>query len=213
MTIHLIIADDHQLFRRGLRQLCEVNGGFEVLAEAGNGVEALQAVRQHRPNVALLDIRMPDMTGTEAARLILKEFPQTRVIILTMYHQEYYVTEAVQAGAGGYLLKNSDEATLFQAIRAVHAGNSWIDQQVTNHVLEKIRSMDSSGSGLNTQEISILQLVAQGKDNDAIAQQLHLSKGTVANQLAHIFKKINVENRTEAALYALRHGLALLDDE
>lgn len=213
MSLKLIIADDHQLFRQGLCQLCEVNGGFEVLAEASTGLEALQAVRHHRPEVVLLDIRMPDMTGTEAARLILQEFPQTRIIMLTMYHQEHYVTEAIKAGACGYLLKNSDEATLFNAIRAVHAGHNWLDQQVTHHVLDKLRNAPPTPSDLDEPEISILRLVAQGKDNETIAKQLHLSKGTVANRLRIIFQKIHVQNRTEAALYALKHGLAALEDE
>ena len=213
MTIKLIIADDHQLFRQGLRQLCEVNGGFAVLAEAATGTEALQAVRQHRPDVALLDIRMPDMTGTEAARLIMQELPQTRIIMLTMYHQEHYVTEAVRAGACGYLLKNSAEETLFNAIRAVHEGDSWLDQRVTHHLLEKVRGVEPSPGELDAPEIEVLRLVAQGKDNQAIAEQLHLSKGTVANRLRTIFQKINVQNRTEAALYALQHELAVLDDE
>ena len=213
MTISLVIADDHELFRKGLRQLCEVNGGFVVLAEAGTGVEALQAVRQHRPDVALLDIRMPDMTGTEAARQILAELPQTRIIMLTMYHQEHYVIEAVQAGACGYLLKNSDETTLFNAIHAAHAGQGWLDQRVTPQVLDKLRALEPTPSELDAQDINILRLVAQGKDNEAIARQLHLSKGTVANRLRTIFQKINVQNRTEAALYALQHGLAMLNDE
>ncbi len=213
MPIKLIIADDHQLFRKGLRQLCEVNGGFEVLAEASKGTETLQAARQHKPDVILMDIRMPDMTGIEAARQILAELPKTRIIMLTMYHQEHYVTEAVRAGACGYLLKNADEETLFNAIRAAHAGNGWIDQQVTKHVLEKIRTMESASTQLDAQEIEVLRLVAQGLDNDTIARQLHVSKGTVANRLRTIFQKINVQNRTEAALYALQYGLAILDDE
>ncbi len=213
MTIKLIIADDHQLFRQGLRQLCEVNGGFVVLAEAATGAEALQAIRQHRPDVALLDIRMPDMTGTEAARLIMQELPQTRIIMLTMYHQEHYVTEAVRAGACGYLLKNSAEETLFNAIRAVHEGDSWLDKRVTHHLLEKVRGVEPSPGELDASEIEVLRLVAQGKDNQAIAEQLHLSKGTVANRLRTIFQKINVQNRTEAALYALQRELAVLDDE
>jgi len=213
MSIKLIIADDHQLFRKGLRQLCEVNGGFEVLAEAGNGMEAVQVARQHQPDVMLMDIRMPDMTGTDAARQILAELPETRIIMLTMYHQEHYVTEAVKAGACGYLLKNSDEETLFNAIRAAYAGNGWVDQQVTKHVLDKIRTMEPSTTQLDAQEVELLRLVAQGRDNEAIAHQLHVSRGTVANRLRLIFQKINVQNRTEAALYALQHGLAILDDE
>ena len=213
MSIKLIIADDHQLFRKGLRQLCEVNGGFEVLAEAGSGTEALQAVRQHKADVILMDIRMPDMTGIEAARQILAELPEMRIIMLTMYHQEHYVTDAVRAGACGYLLKNSDEETLFNAIRAAYTGNGWIDQQVTKHVLEKIRTMESASTQLDAQEIEVLRLVAQGLDNDAIASRLRFSKGTVANRLRNIFQKIKVKNRTEAALYALQHGLAILDDE
>mgnify|MGYP003620117248 FL=1 len=213
MTVRLVIADDHLLFRRGLRQLCEVNGDFVVLAEAGTGLEAVEAVRRYRPDVTLMDIRMPDMSGTEALRRIVVEMPAARVLMLTMYQQDHTVTEAIQAGAAGYVLKTADEETLFSAIRAVHEGQGWIDRRVTVHVLHALRGKSDPLAGLDAQDIAILRLIARGKDNDSIAAELGFARGTVTNRLRAIFRTIDVSNRTEAALFALRQGLATLDDE
>src|SRR6476620_1701932 len=120
--VRLLIADDHQLFRRGLRQLCEVNGGFTVVAEAESGEQAIALARQHQPDVILMDIRMSGMTGVDATRQILQENPAARILMLTMYRQDHYVTNALRAGACGYLLKECSEETLFAAIRAVSQG-------------------------------------------------------------------------------------------
>lgn len=213
----LLIADDHQLFRRGLRQLCEVAGGFTVLAEAETGAQAVALARQHHPDVTLMDIRMPDLNGVEATRQILQEIPEARIIVLTMYRQDHHVAEAIKAGACGYLLKNCDEETLFAAIRAAARGEGAIDPAIAPSLLEQFAllaaAVDDDTLPLSPAEMEVLRLVAHGADNQTIAEELHLSKGTVANRLRDIYNKLGVKNRTEAALYALRHGWASLDPE
>jgi DNA-binding NarL/FixJ family response regulator len=125
--VSLLIADDHNLFRTGLRQLCEINGRFTVLAEAQTGQEAVALARQYQPDVILLDIRMPDLTGIEVTRIIMQENPAAKILILTMYQQDHYIDAAIKAGAKGYLLKNCEEQTLFNAIQAIYRGEGWLD--------------------------------------------------------------------------------------
>lgn len=211
--IRLLIADDHQIMRSGLRQLCEVNGGFTVVAEAASGAEAVQLARECRPDVILMDIRMPDLTGVEAVQLIRQENPTARILMLTMYRQDHYVASALQAGAVGYLLKSTTEESLFAAIHAAHRGEGWLDPAVTQTVLAHFGQRPPQDPTLSDQEMEILRLVAQGADNRAIAEQLHLSPGTVANRLREIYRTLNVTNRTEAALFALRKGWVDLDAE
>ena len=212
--ITLLIADDHALFRRGLRQLCEINGGFSVLAEAQTGQEAVALARQHKPDVILLDIRMPDLTGVEATRTILDEDPTARILILTMYQQDHYVEAAIRAGARGYLLKTCEEETLFSAIQALHRGEGWLDSAVAPRVMAQLAQTETTTPfRLSEQEIETLRYVVQGADNQTIADLMHVSSGTVANRLRVIYDKLGVRNRTEAAIYALRQGWATLDDD
>lgn len=213
----LLIADDHQLFRRGLRQLCEVAGGFTALAEAETGAQAVALARQLKPDVILMDIRMPDLNGVAATRQILRDNPAARIIILTMYRQDHHVAEAIKAGACGYLLKNCDEETLFAAIRAAARGEGAIDPAIAPSLLEQFAllstAVDDATPPLSPGEMEVLRLVAHGADNQTIAAELHLSPGTVANRLRHIYQILGVSNRTQAALYALRRGWASLDAE
>jgi DNA-binding NarL/FixJ family response regulator len=214
--ITLLLADDHTLFRQGLRQLCEANQRFTVLAEATTGEEAVVLAHEYQPDVILMDIRMSGITGIEAARRILLTNPLARILMLTMYQQDHYVLTALRSGAAGYLLKDCTEETLFAAINAVHRGHGWLDTTVTPMVLTRISRDDNLNvfpDGLNEVEVEILRLLARGAENQAIADHLRLAKSTVANYLGDIFSKLNVNNRTEAALYALRHGLASLDPE
>jgi DNA-binding NarL/FixJ family response regulator len=211
--IRLLIADDHQIMRSGLRQLCEVNGGFTVVAEAANGAEAVRLAREHQPDVILMDIRMPDLTGVEAVGLIRQEKPDARILMLTMYRQDHYVASALQAGAVGYLLKSATEENLFAAIRAAHRGEGWLDPAVTRSVLAQLGQRPPQELSLDGQGMEILRLVAQGADNRAIAERLHLAPGTVANRLREIYRTLGVANRTEAALFALRKGWVELDAE
>ncbi|HEX8220912.1 MAG TPA: response regulator transcription factor, partial [Chloroflexia bacterium] len=138
--IRLLIADDHRLFRKGLRQLCEVAGGFEVVAEADGGREAVALAREHQPDVILMDIRMPGIDGVEACRQILLDQPQTAIIMLTMYRQDRHLTDALAAGARGYLLKNCDEDTLFASIRAAARGEAPVDPAMMGPLLDRLKA-------------------------------------------------------------------------
>jgi DNA-binding NarL/FixJ family response regulator len=219
MTLRLLIADDHRLFRQGLRQICELKGGFTVVGEAENGREAVELAVQLKPDVVLMDIQMPEMDGVEATRQVTLQLPETRVIILTMYRQDNYVFEAIKAGARGYLLKDVDGEDLLEAIRAVQRGEALINTAMAARVLDEFRresqSLEDSDKAetLNAAERDILVLLAQGLDNGTIARQLLLSEKTITNRLSDIYSKLHVNNRTQAALYALRRGWAHLGPE
>jgi DNA-binding NarL/FixJ family response regulator len=217
--LRLLLADDHRLFRQGLRQMCELKGGFTVVGEAENGRQAVELAVQTKPDVVLMDIQMPEMDGVEATRLITAQVPEARVVILTMYRQDNYVFEAIKAGARGYLLKDTDWQDLLEAIRAVQRGEALINAAMAARVLEEFRRQSQApeqseqAEALNPGEMDILHWLAQGHDNAAIAQKLSLSEKTITNRLSDIYGKLHVNNRTQAALYALRRGWAKLDSD
>jgi two-component system, NarL family, response regulator LiaR len=213
-AIRVLLADDHTLVRQGLRQLCEGMGGFTVVGEAENGAQAVALAAQTRPQVILMDIVMPGVDGVEAIRQIIRAAPTTRIIALTMYRQEEYMLSAIRAGARGYLLKTVDAAELIAAIEAVHRGDYLIDPIIAARVLSEFHLPMHEQGGvepLTEGEMEVLRLVAQGVENQEIAQTLHYSPYTVANRLRTIFEKLHVTNRTQAALYALRQGWVMLD--
>jgi NarL family two-component system response regulator LiaR len=235
-SIRLLIADDHRLFRRGLRQACEIEEGCEVVGEAENGQEAVELARRLQPDVILMDIEMPVMGGVQATGFIAAENPEARVVVLTVYQKDEYVFEAIKAGARGYLLKGVDEETLIETIRAVHRGDVLIDSHVASRVLEEFRRLSLSDAQarlaeeeerikergrlaeiemelLTEGEMEVLHLVAQGEDNKTISRQLSLSEKTITNRLSAIYQKLQVNNRTQAALHALRRGWVKLDPE
>jgi DNA-binding NarL/FixJ family response regulator len=215
MSIRVLIADDHRLFRQGVRQICELKGHFEVVGEAENGREAVALARSLEPDVILMDIQMSGLDGVQATQQIMAHTPLARVIILTMYRRDDYVFEAIKAGARGYLLKDVDWRDLLDAIRAVHEGQALIDPTMALRVLDEFRrSGNSEGAGacLTDGEMDVLTLVARGLDNPAIAETLSLAEKTITNRLSIIYQKLQVRNRTQAALYALRRGWASLDD-
>ena len=193
-----------------------VNCGFTVVAEAENGQQAVDLASKHQPDVILMDIRMAGITGVEATRQIMQAHLPSRILILTMFREDTYVREALRAGATGYLLKNCSEDTMFAAIRAVHQGDGWIDAPVAKSVLIQYAGrseIEAGADSLTAVELEILRLVARGAENQTIADRMNLARSTVANYLRDIFSKLNVSNRTEATLYAVRHGLAPLDFE
>ena len=217
--IRVLIADDHRLFRQGLRQICETVGGFEVVGEAENGQVAVDLARQLKPDVILMDINMPVLDGVQATSFIAENTPAVRVIILTMYRQDRYVFEAIKAGARGYLLKDIDEEELVKAVRVVQQGEALIDPGLAAKLLNEFRRMGTAtpetepAERLTQAEMDVLRLVAQGEDNKTIAEQLGLTERTVANRLSDVYQKLHVNNRTQAALFALRRGWAQLDRE
>jgi DNA-binding NarL/FixJ family response regulator len=218
-SIRVLIADDHRLFRQGLRQLCEDRKGFDVIGEATNGQEALELARRLKPDVVLMDIQMPELDGVQATRLILEHDPSARVIMLTALQQDTHIFDAIKAGARGYMLKDADVDELLEGIEAVHRGEALISARLAARVLDEFRRLsqppDAPGEmeDLTPGEMDVLLLVAQGEDNKTIAERLALAEKTVSNRLSDVYSKLNVDNRTQAALYALRRGWARLDQE
>jgi DNA-binding NarL/FixJ family response regulator len=220
MPIRILIADDHRLFRQGLRQICELKGGFEVVGEAENGQEAIDLARSLKPDIVLMDIRMPKLDGVQATSFVTAEDPNIHVIVLTMQREDQYVFDAIKAGARGYLLKDVDAEVLLDAIRSVHQGQALLDPHMAAKLLTEFRRLSDPSAAeqekmeqLTEGEMEVLRRVAQGADNKDIAKQLNLSESTVANRLRDIYQKLHVNNRTQAALYALRRGWASLDKE
>jgi two-component system, NarL family, response regulator NreC len=208
-----MIADDHPLVRSGLRALLERDGEFQVVAEAADGYEAIDLAVLHKPDVILLDVGMPRLSGPDAAQSISQKVPTTRIVMLSMHSDEAYVLRALKAGARGYLLKASPEADVLAAIRAVAAGNSYFSPSITRLLVEEYvvetrrRGFEDSYDLLSTREKEILQLLASGKNNREIADLLFISVATVETHRNNIFQKLNVHNLAELILYAVRKGL------
>jgi len=213
-SVRILIADDHTLMRQGLRELCERLGGFQVVAKAANGAQAVELPRAARPDVILMDIGMPDVDGVEAIRRIMRETPAARIIAVTMYRQEQYMLDAIRAGARGYLLKTVDAGELIAAIEAVHRGDYLIDPVIAARVLSELHMAAPEPTmveSLTESEMAVLRLVARGVDNKDIARALNYSVYTVSNRLRTIYEKLHVTNRTQAARYALRQGWVALE--
>ena len=216
--IRVLIADDHTMVRQGLSQICNAEMDLEVVGQAANGAEARLLVERLRPHVVIMDINMPVLDGVQATRQITTAFPEMGVIILTMYRQDEHVFEAIKAGARAYLLKEADSDELLSAIRAVAGGEALLDPAIARKMIDEFRRIQESVTGpdgatpLSGRDLDILRLVAQGLDNNAIAERLFLSEKTVRNRLSGIFEALHVSNRTQAALYALRKGRARRDD-
>lgn len=219
VVTRLLICDDHAMFRQGLRSILEAEEDFRVIGETGSGRDAVRHALETRPDVILMDIQMPELDGVAATQAILAERPEARVIMLTMYRQDKYVFEAVKAGARGYLLKDADADDLVDAIRRVAAGETLLNAEMAASILDEFRQARhvprASGAelrGLSEREEDILRLLAQGSSNQDIAAALRVSEKTVRNRLSEIFAKLRLNNRTQAALYALREGIASLGD-
>ncbi|MEZ4660456.1 MAG: response regulator transcription factor [Caldilineaceae bacterium] len=216
--ITILIVDDHALMRQGLRQICETSGGFMVVGEAQNGHEAVQFAQELQPDVILMDMTMPGSNGIYAINQIMQDNPAACIIAISMHQQEEIVIDAVKAGIRGYLSKNVDVQTLVSTIEAVAGGDYLIDPLIARKVLSEIRQTAAGKRDhnaivpLTASEMAVLRLVAQGVDNDQIAQKMTISMYTVANRLRSIYEKLHVNNRTQAALYALRHGWVDLEE-
>lgn len=218
-SIRILIADDHTMVRQGLSQICDSEIDMQVVGQAANGQEACDLAAQVEPDVIIMDINMPVLDGVEATRFITESQPNVGVIILTMNRQDQYVFEAIKAGARAYLLKDADSDELLRAIRTVAVGEALLDSAIAMKMMDEFRRLQGNPVGadgitqLTDRELDILRLVAQGLDNVEIGNRLGLSEKTIRNRLTTIFEKLHVNNRIQAALYALRQGLASLDDE
>ncbi len=212
-SLRVLIVDDHDLFRSGLRNLLEEEG-VNIIGEAAAGQEALEIVRELAPDVVVMDLNMPGMGGVEATRHISSIAPLTRVLMLTISDQDNDVIDAILAGACGYLLKDSSIQDLMAGIRAAALGESLISPTIAAKVLQRIRASSSQPeiestirSELSDREIQVLKLIANGKDNAMIAAELHISPKTVKNHISNILMKLQIENRIQAAVYAVRSGI------
>src|SRR5215831_18197979 len=198
--LRVLLVDDHDLFRTGLRNLLEEQE-LEIVGEAATGAEAVVQVRDLTPDVVVMDLNMPSMGGVEATRHITEVSPLTRVVMLTISDEDSDVTDAILAGACGYLLKDASIQELVAGIHAASRGEALISPHIAAKVLQRIRAE------LSDREIEVLKLIANGKDNSVIAAELHISPKTVKNHISNILMKLQIDNRIQAAVYAVRSGI------
>jgi len=213
--ISVLIADDHTLFRKGVRKMLEAEEDMKVVSEAATGREALEQARALMPDVILMDIRMPDMDGIEAARTLHREMPHIGIIFVTMFEDDESVFRGLQAGGRGYILKDADPETMLRAIRAVAHGESLLGPTVAQKVMRQFAALPGKQAPLvdelTPRELEVLTLIAEGRSNKEIARKLSISEKTVKNHINNIFSKLHLYDRTQAMLYAIRKGLVKVE--
>ncbi|GAB4265527.1 MAG: response regulator transcription factor [Candidatus Promineifilaceae bacterium] len=214
--IRILLVDDHFVVRQGLRALLETRPGFNVIGEASDGLEAVQAAKKLKPDIILIDLVMPNMDGIAAIKEITADNPKARILVLTSFAEDDKVFAAIKAGALGYLLKDSSPQELLQAIKAVYRGESSLHPTIALKLVRELHQppdpITQDAQSLTARETAVLKLLAQGFSNQDISQSMNISERTVATHVSNILSKLHVANRTQAALYALREGLASLDD-
>jgi len=201
-----MLVDDHPAFRKGMAALIESEPGLEVVAQTGDGREALELYRQKQPDVVLMDLRLPGIGGVEATLAIRQEFPEAKVIVLTTFDTDEDIYRAVQSGAKSYLLKDTPEDELAATIRAVYAGEQALSPKLAQRLADRRKRAD-----LSSREMDVLQLLIKGRSNKEIGTSLFLSEDTVKAHLKTLFAKLKVQDRTEAAISAIRHGIVHLE--
>lgn len=224
MTTSIVIIDDHQLFREGVKRILEFESSFEVVAEGDDGSEALSLVETYRPDVVIMDINMPKINGVEATRELIENYPDSKVLILSIHDDENYVSHALKTGATGYLLKEMDADALVEAVKVVADGGSYLHPKVTHNLVKEYRRLAVSeavgGDGgqflqtevrrplhlLTRRECEVLQMLADGKSNRGIGEALFISEKTVKNHVSNILQKMNVNDRTQAVVEAIKNG-------
>jgi NarL family two-component system response regulator LiaR len=206
-TIRILIVDDHAVVREGLRQFLALQEGFEIVGEAADGVEAVDAALSLRPDVVLMDLAMPRRDGVEAMRELRASVPGARVIILTSFLEDDRLLPALRAGAAGYLLKNVEPEELARAIRTAARGQTLIDPAVAARLVETLSGRDEQPPALTVREQQVLRLIARGYANKRIAAELGIAEKTVKTHVSHVLRKLSVADRTQAALYASHLGL------
>lgn len=206
--IRVVLADDHAVVRAGIRNFLERARDIRVIAEVDDGVQAIEVIQDHEPDVAVLDIQMPHKTGIEVTRWVRSNVPSTGILILTAYDDDPYIMAVLQAGANGYVLKTADAEDVVQAVRSVHEGSSALDPKIARKVMAHVSGskMTVPVENLTDREIEVLELTAKGYTNKAIGVQLGISDRTVQGHLAKIFNKLHAESRTEAVMRAVSLG-------
>lgn len=211
--INILIADDHSMVRQGLKQILELEKDIAVIAQASNGEEAVELARLHKPDIILMDINMPGMNGLQAIKELKKESSPTKIIVLTIHEDREYLFKTLQMGAEGYVLKDAEPSVLIEAIRNVNKGRTYIQSNMTGELVREFNRVTLRGkekheeNNLTAREIEVLELIADGMINKEIARELYISEKTVKNHVSNIFKKLNVSDRTQAAIYAFKHNI------
>jgi len=223
MKTRIIIIDDHQLFREGVKQILSADDKIEVVAEGEDGDQALELVQQYQPDVVIMDINMPNVCGIEATKQIVDKYPDLNVVILSLHDDEKFVTQSLQAGANSYLLKEMDTDSLLSAIKVICAGNSYLHPKVACKLLKDYRTKVKNGQIpsspaisqqgvrrplhiLTRRECEVLQLLADGKSNKGVGDSLYISEKTVKNHVSNILQKMSVNDRTQAVVTAIKNG-------
>lgn len=204
--IRILVVDDHFMVRMGLSASLNIEPDMEVVAEAGTGEEALGAYRQHKPSLVIMDLRMPGMSGAESIAAIVREHPSARILVLSTHSGEEDIYRAIQAGAQGYIPKSAVRDELLRAIREVHAGRTFVDSAAALSLVQR-----TSRPGLTGRELEVLRLVVKGLSNKEIASLLNLAEITVKVHVHHLFEKLQVSDRTQAATIAIQRGIVVLD--
>ena len=215
--IRVIVCDDQEIVCQGLSTILNNNPQIKVVATANNGLEVMEQVEVHQPDLVLMDLKMPDVNGIQATQKIKSSYPQVKVLVLTTYDDDEWLFDAIRAGASGYLLKDTPSAALIQAIKGTVEGESYLDPNVTGKVLQNVAGqkqtpISSFHVQLSDRETDVLQLMARGLTNADIARELYLSEGTVRNYTSALFTKLGVNDRTQAVIAALRYGLVNIHD-
>jgi two-component system response regulator DegU len=220
-VISIVLVDDHKLFREGVKRILSFEPTFQVVAEADDGQEVKEIVQKYHPDIVLMDINMPEVNGIEATKELIEQNPNVKVIILSIHDDENYVTHALQSGAQGYLLKEMDTESLMEAIQVVYEGGSYLHPKVTHNLVEEYRKLvlhNESSAGLHEieyrkplhlltrRECQVLQLLSEGQSNRRISESLVISEKTVKNHVSNILQKMNVNDRTQAVVTAIRNG-------
>lgn len=226
--IKIVIIDDHQLFREGVKRILAMESEFEIVADGQDGSQALELVKLYRPDVILMDINMPNMNGVEATKELVQAFPNIKVLILSIHDDESYVTHVLKTGASGYLLKEMDADALIEAVKVVASGGAYIHPKVTHNLINEYRRLakeddiheESIGFReveyrkplhiLTRRECEVLQLMTDGQSNRAIGESLYISEKTVKNHVSNILQKMNVNDRTQAVVEAIKKGFVIV---
>ncbi len=226
-NIRIVIIDDHQLFREGVKHILEMEPGFQIVADGEDGKVAIDLVRKHKPDVILMDINMPDKNGIEATKELVKEFPDVKVLILSIHDDESYVTHVLKTGASGYLLKEMDANSLIEAVKVVADGGAYIHPKVTHNLIKEYRRLAQGGGNkkigyreveyrmplhiLTKRECEVLQLMTDGKSNRKIGEELFISEKTVKNHVSNILQKMNVKDLTHAVVEGIKKGYVIVN--
>lgn len=226
--IRIVLIDDHQLFREGVKRILAMESEFEIVADGEDGTQAVELVEQYHPDVILMDINMPNMNGVEATRELVTTYPNVKVLILSIHDDESYVTHVLKTGAAGYLLKEMDADALIEAVKVVASGGAYIHPKVTHNLIKEYRRLATEDDKyeesigyreveyrkplhiLTRRECEVLQLMTDGQSNRAIGESLYISEKTVKNHVSNILQKMNVNDRTQAVVEAIKKGYVVV---